>query len=59
LEFSRNAQTNATTDTWLTCSTAKVHVPANISAKLQAMGDEHKVVVSRECQSVEQSRLDQ
>lgn len=58
LEFIRNAQTNATTETWLTCSSAKIQVPANISAKLQAMGDEHKALVSRECQSVEQSRLE-
>lgn len=56
LEFTRNPQTNATTDTWLTCSTAKIHVPADISEKLQAMGDEHKGVVSRKCASIEVSQ---
>lgn len=57
LEFTRDAETNATTDTWLTCPTMKVQVPAKISEELQAMGDGHKSVISKKCQSLAQSHL--
>jgi YD repeat-containing protein len=56
LEFARNPQTNATTDTFLTCATARIHVPAEISEKLQAMGDEHRPMVSKECERIAISR---
>jgi YD repeat-containing protein len=57
LEFTRDAATNAKTDTWLSCPARRIRVPQDISEKLEAMGDEHKAIVSRECQSLEQSRL--
>lgn len=56
LELTRHPETNATTDAWLTCSTTRIHVPANVSDKLQAMGDSHKMAISRECQKGAESR---
>ena len=53
LEYTRHPETNATTDTWLSCRASRIHVSASISAKLEAMGEGHQLVVSKECESLE------
>jgi YD repeat-containing protein len=49
LEVTRDSATNAVRETWLSCPAGRIQVPANLSEKLLAMGDDHKRWVSAAC----------